>query len=550
AKFANRAGYYSFDFLENPSLIRGGHNVYYATISTQPVHSAHLQADLIIALNKDGVELHREELNPGAGVIFDPDEFELEPIRGKRLLPIPLKRLAEKAGGSIMANSVALGAMVWLTGGKIEILEEVLSEFYGAKSIKIGQQNAQSARLGWQEAKKLAPLNTFFAKTKKTKRMVVAGNEAIGAGAIGAGMQFAAIYPMTPISSVLVYLAKHEQEAGIVVRQPEDEIAGINMALGASFAGVRSMVATSGGGFALMSETLSLAGLTETPVVVVYGQRAGPATGIPTWTAQEDLLFALTAAQGEYPRIVLAPGDAAECFSLTVEAFDLADFYQTPVIVLADKLVCEGHQSLDSFDWGKIKLNRGKLVSPLKAASKTNALYPRYRVTKDGISPRAYPAVGVLVKANSDEHDQFGLSVETSENRNAQVEKRMRKVGKLADQWPTPKVYGPDRADLTLVGWGSVKGPVLQALNDLKGSRLEGKVNFLHLNRLRPFPAKQVTGILEKAKKTLLLENNFQGQLGQWLRLQTGIELSNRFLKYSGRQFYPEEVARRIGKEI
>lgn len=549
-KFANRSGYYSFDYLENPSLIRGGHNVYYATISRRRVYSTHRQADLIVALNEDGLNQHRSELNPGAGVIYDSEAFELKPMRGCRLLPIPLGKLAEQAGGRIMANSVALGAMVRLTGGRLVILQQVLKDIFGAKSEKVGAQNTAAAKLGWEAAGAMTPLNSFFTKAKSTKRLVVAGNEAIGVGAIAAGMQLAAIYPMTPISAILAYLAKHEQAAGIVVRQPEDEIAGINMAVGASFAGVRSLVATSGGGFALMGETLSLAGLIEAPLVVVFGQRAGPATGIPTWTAQEDLLFALTSAQGEYPRIVLAPGDAAECFNLTAEAFNLADKYQTPVIVLVDKFVCEAHQSIDNFDWGRVRIDRGKLVSPAAARRKDQPLFPRYQVTGDGISPRTYPDQGVVVKVNSDEHDQFGFSVETEENRNLQVEKRMRKISKLAARWPAPTIYGPKKAELTLVGWGSVKGPILQTLDNLRDSKLAGRVNFLHLNRLRPFPAQKVGRILTGANKTLLIENSFQGQLGQWIRMQTGIEIKDKLLKYSGRQFYPERLAREIGKRL
>lgn len=550
-KFANRAGYYSFDYLENPSLIRGGHNVFYATISARKVYSAHRQVNLLVALNEEAVELHQGNVNPGGGILYDPEEFSVSSLRGRRLFPVPLSRLADQAGGKIMANTVALGAVVWLTGGRLEVLQTVLSDVFGAKSQEIGEQNARAAQLGYEAAKEAhKPLNTFFVQYKKTRRMVVAGNEAIGAGAIAAGMQLAAIYPMTPISSLLAYLAEREKAAKIVVRQPEDEIAGINMALGAAYAGVRSLVATSGGGFALMTETLSLAGLTETPVVVVFGQRAGPATGIPTWTAQEDLLFALSAAQGEYARILLAPGDAEECFAMTVEAFHLAEKYQTPVVLLVDKLVCEGHQSVADFDWSKVEIDRGKLVLPFQARRLSRPYFPRYRVTKDGVSPRTYPAPGVVVKANSDEHDELGFSDERIDNRNAQVEKRMRKLNGLAEDWPGPVVYGPKQAAVTLVGWGSVKGPVLQALDNVRDSRLKDKVNFLHFTHLQPLPVAKATQAMKKARKLVLIENNYQGQLGSWLRQQTGIAIPARFLKYSGRQFYPEEIVREVGKYV
>jgi len=364
---------------------------------------------------------------------------------------------------------------------------------------------------------------------------------------------------MTPINALLTYLATYEKEAGIVLCQPEDEIAGINMALGASFAGVRSMVATSGGGFALMNESLSLAGITEIPVVVIFGQRAGPATGIPTWTAQEDLLYALTAAHGEYPRILLSPGDIEECFYQTSQAFNLAEIYQTPVVVLVDKFVCEAHKSIPPFDLGRVKIERGKLrMSNAKCprprqgraegGQMSNSIFPRYKVTEDGISPRAFPGKSVIVKANSDEHDEGGLSDESIKNRNAQVEKRMRKLTRLNEKIPAPNLYGPKEADLTLISWGSTKGPILEVLSTINYQLSTIKINFLHLNCLSPFPAEAVSDILKKTQRTLLIENNYQGQLGAWIRARTGIEIKNKLLKYDGRQFYPEEIIKKIKK--
>jgi 2-oxoglutarate ferredoxin oxidoreductase subunit alpha len=380
--------------------------------------------------------------------------------------------------------------------------------------------------------------------------MVIAGNEAMALGALAAGLKFAAIYPMTPISSILTSLAAWEKETDIVLRQPEDEIAGINMAIGASFAGVRSLVATSGGGFALMNEALSLAGITETPVVVIFGQRSGPATGLPTCTGQEDLLYALNAAHGEYPRILLAPGDAQECFYLTAQAFNLADIYQTPVVILVDKLVCEAHQTVVPFNFEEVKIDRGKIVVVPTTVKAETEIFPRYQLTADGISPRIFPGQGKIVKGNSDEHNEFGFSDETGENRVRQMEKRQQKLAQLDKALPSPALYGPEEADLTLVGWGSVKGPILEAMSNFNlpagGQRPNKKVNFLHLNWLRPFPAQAVKESLSKAKRLLLVENNYQGQLGDWIRLQTGIEIKEKFLKYNGHQFYPEEIADKI----
>jgi 2-oxoglutarate ferredoxin oxidoreductase subunit alpha len=550
-KFAVRSGYQTFDFVEYPSLVRGGHNTFYGTISKDEVFSTHNRTDLLIALNQETVKLHREELGPGAGVIFDPNEFKQAPIKGVRLFGVPLLKFAEEAGHKLMANTVALGVMVFLTGGDLEVLNSVLKDTFASKKKQVVEGNIRAARAGFDFAKsKFSPLGKFLNSRKKTKKMVIAGNEAIALGAIAGGMKFCSIYPMTPISSILHFLARYEQEAKILLRQPEDEIAGISMALGASFAGLRSMVATSGGGFALMNESLSLAGITETPVVVVFGQRAGPATGIPTWTAQEDLLYALTAAQGEYPRIVLAPGDVEECFYQTAEAFNLAEIYQTPVVILVDKFICEGHKSVPPLDLKKIKVQRGKLRMSNVKRQTSNDLFPRYRLAEGGISPRTYPAKGMIVKANSDEHDEFGLSEESIENRRAQMKKRMRKMVTLGQKIPAPRLYGPKEADLTLVGWGSVKGPVLQALANAKRKMLNVRVNFLHLNWLSPFPVEAVRKALYGTRQTLLVENNFGGQLGNWIRMQTGIEIKERFLKYDGRQFYPGEIKEKIKSMI
>jgi 2-oxoglutarate ferredoxin oxidoreductase subunit alpha len=498
SKFAARSGYFTFDFVEYPSLIRGGHNCFYGTVSPDEVFSTYHQTDLLIALNQETIKVHQEELNPGAGIIFDPDKFTQKPIKNIKLFPVPLLKFAQEAGHKLMANTVALGAMVYLIGGELTILNSVLKGVFGAKSKKVIEGNIQAAQLGFDFARtKYLSLRKVLPKRKVIKRMIIGGNEALALGAIASGLKFTAIYPMTPINSLLTYLASREKEAGIVLRQPEDEIAGISMALGASFAGVRSMVATSGGGFALMNESLSLAGITETPVVVIFGQRAGPATGIPTWTAQEDLLYALSAAHGEYPRILLSPGDVEECFYQTSQAFNLAEIYQTPVVVLVDKFVCEAHKSILPFNLGRVKIERGKLATQRgQNRNKTpKGIFPRYKITDDGVSPRAFPSKGVIVKSNSDEHDEKGFSDESIKNRNAQVEKRARKSAILTQKVPLPNLYGSKEADLTLIGWGSTKGPILEALSTINYQQSATKINFLHLNWLSPFPAEAVSDI-------------------------------------------------------
>ena len=348
-------------------------------------------------------------------------------------------------------------------------------------------------------------------------------------------MQFAAIYPMTPTSAILHTLAPHQEKYGYIYKQPEDEIAAIHMAIGASFAGVRSLVATSGGGFCLMTEAYGLAGITETPLVIIEGMRGAPATGLPTWTEQGDLLFTLYAHQGDFPRIILAPGDAEEAFHMTLQAFNLADKYQTPVLILVDKHVCESHISLKPFEYKKYSINRGNFVT------KKRVNYKRYALTASGISPRSIPGVGNHFVANSDEHDESGYSEESAKNRNEQMNKRMQKLQTCEkEDMEKPQVYGPKNADMTIVSWGSNKGAILEAMRECEN------VNFIHVGWMNPFPAKTLKTLLQKAKNLLLIECNYSGQFGKLLKEKTGIEIQNIFLKYDGRPFFPEEIIQKI----
>lgn len=547
AKVVNRSGYHLFDFVEYPSLIRGGHNLFSLSFSNQKIFSTYTQTDLLVALNQTTLDAHRKQPNPVKAVIFDPDKTDITNFGPAKKFPLPFNRLANEVGKAILGNTIALGATIHLLGGSLEIFQNVLKEVFCDKGEEVINLNLKAAATGFEYSQKhFSPLGAFLKPQKNEKRMVISGNEAIGLGALAAGMKFAAIYPMTPINPLLTFLAQQSAKADFVYFQPEDEIAGVNSAIGAAFAGDRSMVATSGGGFALMNEGLSLAGITETPIVVVFGQRSGPATGLPTWTGQEDLLYSLTCPHGEFPRIVLTPGDAAECFDLTWEAFNLADICQTPVIILVDKFICESYQDFPAFSWEKVKIERGKINSPKSKVKNLKSVFSRYQLASDGVSPRAFPGQGLIIKANSDEHDPEGFSDDSASNRTSQVEKRMKKIALAQKRMPPPNLYGPKNSDLTLVSWGSTKGPILEALDELRITSYELRVNFLHLNWLSPFPSQEVAKILSGAKKTLLIENNFQGQLGKWIRMQTGIEIKEKFLKYDGRQFYPEEIIKNI----
>ena len=456
-----------------------------------------------------------------------------------RTFDIPINRVAKDVGGSIiMRNTAALGATVALLGGDVKHLKDLIAEEFARKKKTVTLRNQAVAKAGYDFARERysnAVSSVLTPRKKGKKQIVVTGNEAIALGAIAADMRFAAIYPMTPISNILHTLASHQRTYGFVYKQPEDEISAINMAIGASFAGARSMTATSGSGFCLMTEGYGLAGQTETPVVIVMGMRPGPAIGMPTWTEQGDLRFVLHAHQGDFPRIVLAPGDVEEAFHMTMQAFNLADKYQTPVLLLVDKHLCESHMSVPPFDYGAYRIDRGKF------SATRHKSYGRYTLAKDGISARSIPGSGNHVLANSDEHSEQGYSNDEPENRRRQMEKRMQKLTTCEKKdMQAPKLYGPQDADVTLVSWGSNKGAILEALQEFDN------VNFLHLTWINPFPAKAVRRVLEDARRVVNIECNYSAQMAGLIAERTGIRITDTLLKYDGRPLYPEEIRGKV----
>lgn len=376
--------------------------------------------------------------------------------------------------------------------------------------------------------------------------MLLTGNEAIALGAIAAGCKFMAAYPMTPATSIMEYMAAKAKEQDLVMVHAEDEISAINMTIGAGYAGVRAMTATSGSGFCLMVEGLGLAGITETPIVIIDAQRPGPAIGLPTRTEQGELEFILYAHHGEFPRAVLAPATTEDAFWLTIKAFNLAERYQTPVILLTDQHLASSYATVDRFDLSKITIDRGLLFSEEEAAK--SSAYKRHRITKSGVSPRAFPLQrGVLVVTDADEHNEAGHLIEDAETRTLMMQKRMRKLLGLKKEIAPPQLYGPKTAQTTLIGWGSTHGAIGEAMNTL---RKEGaSVNWLHLNELWPFPAEAVAEALDKASSSYVIENNATGQLSHLIRAETGSKVSGRILKYDGRPFTPAYIAREVRKE-
>jgi 2-oxoglutarate ferredoxin oxidoreductase subunit alpha len=508
AKTLARMGLYTFDYAEYPSLIRGGHNIMAVRFGAEPVWAQERGVDLLVALDQQTVIEHKKELKSGGNILADFGEVNKIIVR----LGLPV----------IMSNNFTLGASMAYFCLPLEPLLEEIGENFKSKGQKIVKGNQRAARAGFEYAKQKYQTNYCILLLKKKKELLVmTGNEAAALGAIVAGCNFYAAYPMTPSSSVLHYLAAKAEQTGMIVRHAEDEIGVINEALGASFAGARAMVGTSGGGFALMTEAVAMAGMAELPVVILVSQRPGPATGMPTWTEQGELQMSLRAGHGEFPKIVLAPGDIEEVFVLTQKAFYLAEKYRVPVIILLDKYLSESHKTIE-----KSKL--AKLVNP--------------PINNKRIS------LGGFYQANSYEHDEAGYTTEGAKARKRQVERRLAKIDQyLQEDIEPPQFYGDPRAKLTLVGWGSSKGPVLQAINDLSadkaGSRLA--ISYLHFTHLWPFPKNW-----RLPEKSVLIEDNATGQLGQLICQETRREIKDKLLKYNGRPFYPEEIETYVRRTI
>lgn len=547
AKAFARGGFHLFADQDYESRVRGGHNFLRIRVSDGEVGAISEGVDILLALNQESIELHRGELVRGGVVVFDKEKAK--GISGDgHLFGVPLERLAEEKGGSgMMANTVALGVALGVVGYDLETLNNVLREHFGTG--EMGEGNVKAAAAGYEYAR-----NNYRGEFKQSlkplsdqKRMLINGNEAIALGAIAAGCTFMAAYPMTPATSIMEYMAGKSDELGLVVVQPEDEISAINMIIGAAFAGARAMTATSGSGFALMVEGLGLAGITETPMVVVIAQRPAPAVGLPTRTEQGDLQFVLTAAPGEFPRAVLAPADIEDAFWLTVKAFNLAEKYQLPVILLTDQHLASSYSAVGKFDLSKVSIDRGLLLSEEELGRLGE--YKRHQITPSGISPRALPLQGsALVLTDSDEHDEEGHLIEDAETRTQMMLKRLRKLDGLRGEIGRPRIYGPKKAEATLIGWGSTYGALKEAVDILRGQGLD--VNLLHLNELWPFPAEAVSGVLDGAGRSFVVENNATGQLARLIRAETGKKVTGNILKFDGRPFTPALIVAELKKEV
>lgn len=557
SKAIKRSGYFVFGYTEYPSLIRGGHNVFQIEVSSKQIGSITKDTDILLALNKESIDLHIDEYDADGGYIIVDSTIPLSEEQTKKLesnkvqvLQLPLLDIATEAGGSaLMKNTVTLGVVWKILGLDLSILQENVAEVFN-KTEEIIEANKLAAKGGFDAVE--SEINLLQKKLGKKEQqdldakedLLIGGNESLSLGAIAAGVKLYSSYPMTPASSILSTLAKWAKPAGILVKQAEDEITAANMCVGANFAGTRALCGTSGGGLDLMSESISLAGITETPFVVVLAQRHGAATGAPTWTGQGDLNLAIHTSHGEFPRLVMSVSDAEDAFYLTAEAFNFAEKFQIPVLLLTEKYIAESFYTIKNLDQSKITINRGEVVDPNTMTGKEL----RYKLTESGISPRWYPGnhsknpesiVNSTFISNSDEHDEKGYSTEDAKTIKIQQEKRFKKLTELKNSLPKPKVTGDEDADIIFVTWGSNITILKDAARILES---EGKkIKIIHYTYLWPLITDELEKLVGQEDKVYVVEQNITGQFKQLIKKETGLNFKS-ILRYDSKPFYLEDI--------
>jgi 2-oxoglutarate ferredoxin oxidoreductase subunit alpha len=538
-------GVYAYNSYQ--SVIRGGHSYLRLRMSSKKPLNQGDQVNALIALNQDTLDRHLQELVSGGIALFNTAKIKpsYEPPAGAQLCPLPVPELTPAYKElPVMQNTVAVGAVIRLVGLDFTGLESVLQTTF-AKKPNVVKVNVEAAKAGYDYADKhFKPFPKPLAKTNQ-KWALVTGNELLAMGAAFAGCRFYCAYPMSPATHVLEWMAAHAKEMGICVRQVEDEISVVNMTIGANHMGVRGMCATSGGGFALMTEAIGMAGIIETPLVVINVMRAGPSTGVPTKTEQADLNQALGASQGDFPRIIIAPLSMPDCFRTPAEAFNLADRFQCPVIILSDLLMSEGNETVDSgFLNAEFDIDRGEIITDSNGHTNGEP-YLRYKDTPSGISPRALPGLpGHLYVSGTDEHDEDGVLISDvytdPVRRKKMVDKRVRKMSAVLEHIPAPKLEGPANAEVTLVGWGSTWGVLVEAVERLNREGIS--TNHLQFKFLVPLHARETTAILGKSRRIIIVENNQSGQFARHLRAETGIVAHGHIRKYDGEPFEPKHI--------
>ena len=542
-----RYGLNVFTYTAYQSLIRGGHSFLTIRISSEPIANHGDKIDLIIALDRDSLEKHLPHVSPGGALIYNSDDVKQEPERDDiQLCPISYKELTNDPDRKkLMLNVCASSVALQLVGVDLSMLEDIIIRaFLKRKGQAVVDANVAAARASYNyAAEHFTPFETQFEKQEPALAFG-SGNTLMAMGGAAAGVKFYAAYPMSPSTGVLHWMAPNARDLGIIVRQCEDEISVINMVIGAAHVGSRAMCATSGGGFALMSEAIGSAGMMEIPIVVVNVQRGGPSTGLPTKTEQGDLWQVLGASQGDFPKIVVSPTSIMDGFDTIPELFNLVDKFQCPGMVLTDLSLAEGHTTFvpDSINW-QPKIDRGELITE---PGQTDGEYLRYQITDSGVSPRAIPGTpGHMHVVATDDHDEDGglISDEFTNphKRRDIMEKRQRKMEGIAERLPPPTFEGAEDAEVTLIGWGSTHGVISEAVQQLNEAGIA--TSHIHFKWLYPIDEDAVNAVLSKSAHAIIVECNYTGQFARFLRGETGFKADGHIRKYDGEPFMPHHIA-------
>jgi 2-oxoglutarate ferredoxin oxidoreductase subunit alpha len=542
----NRLGYYLYGYRHFSSRIKGGHTNNKIRISTTPIRAISDDLDILVAFDQETIDLNAHELRPGGVIVADAKFNPVVPAGiDARLFAVPITAIAEELGTSLFKNMAASGASWALLGLPIEVFNKAVEEEYGRKGAAIVEKNIEAVRKGAQFVLDQAggPLEEFSLEAPdQSQKLFIIGNDAIALGCVAAGCRFMAAYPITPASEIMEYLIKHLPKFGGTVIQTEDEIAAVTMAIGANYAGARALTASAGPGLSLMTEAIGLSGMTETPVVIVNTQRGGPSTGLPTKQEQSDVNAMIYGTHGEIPKIVLSPSTIEECFYDTIEAFNLSEKYQVPVILMTDLQLSLGKQTSALLDYNKITIDRGKLVQHDIPPSEDNKMFLRYEFTEDGISPRSIPGQkNGIHHVTGVEHDQEGRPSESSINRKKMMDKRLGKLDNIEVTNPILVQAPYEEPDILIIGMGSTGGTIDEARTRLHQDGLQ--TNHITVRLIHPFPAKELKPYLEKAKKVVIVENNATGQLRDQVSLHVGYaDKIHSLLKYDGNPFLPKDI--------
>lgn len=554
----NRLGYHIYGYFTNSSRILGGHANYRVRISSESRLANADQLDILIAFDKETVEINIDNLRNGGVVLCDTTMTVTLPEDKKlQLIKVPMYAIAEKLGTKLVKNMVAVGASAALVGIDPEIFSELMEQRFSRKGEKVVSMNVKAIMQGFEYVKENYTIDESFhlPPVKKIKRMLMTGNDAIGLGTAAAGCRAMYAYPITPATDIMEYLAKKLPKLGGIVLQTEDEIAAINMVIGSAYAGARAMTATSGPGLSLMMEAIGLSGMTETPVVIVNTQRGGPSTGLPTKHEQSDLNASLYGTHGEIQKIVLAPSTAEECYHHAILAFNLAEKYQCPVILMTDLALSQATQTVKYIEPVQPVIDRGKLHGLSKQDQLDNkkiaeledryTLFKRYENTEDGVSPRIIPGTPKGIHhVTGVEHSEVGRPSEGALNRQEMMDKRIRKLQNITIP-DSIDITGPIESDILIIGWGSTRGVIEEAKERLQNDGVS--IAHAHVKVLMPFPLNELNPYIKGAKRVLFVENNSTAQLAGLTRQHIGAaEKMDTLLKYNGEPFYPFEIENRL----